>query len=129
MSPPKQVASSAYSSTLKMEATYSSETLVDFQRTTQCHIPEDITLHNHFCENLKSYILILLWMLKKWQLCLSTGPESRIGDMEVNICAFKTSATGSNWSLHDLTTLPLRKDPLVPVGLETRCTTDPVWVQ
>jgi hypothetical protein len=34
----------AYSSTLKMEATRSSETLVDFQRSTWRYIPEDITL-------------------------------------------------------------------------------------
>jgi hypothetical protein len=31
----------AYSSTLKMEATFSSETEVDFQRTTQRYIPEN----------------------------------------------------------------------------------------
>jgi hypothetical protein len=48
----------AYSSTLKTEATSCSETSVDFQRTTWCHIPEDITLHNHRCENLKSYISV-----------------------------------------------------------------------
>jgi hypothetical protein len=47
---------SAYSVTLKMEAIYSSETSVYFQRTTWCYIPEDRTLHNHSCENLKSYI-------------------------------------------------------------------------
>jgi hypothetical protein len=33
-----------YSSTLKMEATYSSKTSVDFQRTTRRYIPEDRTL-------------------------------------------------------------------------------------
>jgi hypothetical protein len=44
----------AYSSALKLEETYSSET-VDFQWTTWCYIPEDRTLHNHCCENLKSY--------------------------------------------------------------------------
>jgi hypothetical protein len=38
-----------------MEATCSSETSVDFQRTTQCYIPEDRILHNHRRENLKSY--------------------------------------------------------------------------
>jgi hypothetical protein len=43
------------SSTLKMEAIYSSETSVVTQRTTWRHIPEDDTLHNHRCENLKSY--------------------------------------------------------------------------
>jgi hypothetical protein len=33
----------------------SSETSVDTQRTTRLYIPEDGTLHNHRCENLKSY--------------------------------------------------------------------------
>jgi hypothetical protein len=32
-----------------------SATSVDFQRTTRRYIPEDDTLHNHRCENLKSY--------------------------------------------------------------------------
>jgi hypothetical protein len=45
----------AYSSTLKMEVTCPTETLVDFQRTARSYIPEDITHHNHLCENLKSY--------------------------------------------------------------------------
>jgi hypothetical protein len=45
-----------------MEATRSSETLVDFQQTTQRYIPEDGTLHNHRSENLKSYtFLYLVW--------------------------------------------------------------------
>jgi hypothetical protein len=44
-----------FSSTLKMEAIYSSETSVASQQTTRRHIPEDDTLHNHRCENLKSY--------------------------------------------------------------------------
>jgi hypothetical protein len=38
-----------------MEAICSSETLDDTHRTTRRHIPEDDTLHNHRCENLKSY--------------------------------------------------------------------------
>jgi hypothetical protein len=32
-------------------------TLVDFQWTTWRYIREDSTLHNHRCENLKSYII------------------------------------------------------------------------
>jgi hypothetical protein len=44
-----------YSSTLKMEATCSSEAS-DFQLTTRRYIPEDRIIHNHRCENLKSYI-------------------------------------------------------------------------
>jgi hypothetical protein len=43
-----------------MEATCSSETSTDFQRTTRRYIPEDsITLQNHRCENLKSYMLMV----------------------------------------------------------------------
>jgi hypothetical protein len=50
------VSCSAYSSTLKIEAIYSLETLVDFKQTIWCHIPEDSTIHKHHCENLKPYI-------------------------------------------------------------------------
>jgi hypothetical protein len=46
-------------STLKMEAICSSETSVATQETTWRHIPEDDTLHNQRCENLKSYILLM----------------------------------------------------------------------
>jgi hypothetical protein len=38
-----------------MEAICSSETSVATQQTTRRHIQEDDTLHNHRCENLKSY--------------------------------------------------------------------------
>jgi hypothetical protein len=51
------------SSTLKMEAIYSSETSVATQQTTRRLIPEDDTLHNHRCENLKSYIPKFAWSL------------------------------------------------------------------
>jgi hypothetical protein len=44
----------AYSSTLNMEATCSSKTSADFQRTTRRYFPEDRTLHNRF-EKLKWY--------------------------------------------------------------------------
>jgi hypothetical protein len=40
---------------LKMEAIYSSETIVDFQWTTRRYIPQDRTLHDHVCENVKCY--------------------------------------------------------------------------
>jgi hypothetical protein len=36
-----------------MEAIFSSETSVDFQRTIRRYIPEDGTLHNHRCEKLE----------------------------------------------------------------------------
>jgi hypothetical protein len=41
-----------------MEAIYSSETSVATQHTTRRHIQEDDTLHNHRCEDLKSYIFL-----------------------------------------------------------------------
>jgi hypothetical protein len=47
----------AYSSALRIEATGSSETSADFQQSTRRYILEDRTLHNHRCENLKSYIM------------------------------------------------------------------------
>jgi hypothetical protein len=50
----------AYSSTVKIEATCSSETSVEFHRTTRRYIPEDRTLHNHCCEYLKSYNMFLI---------------------------------------------------------------------
>jgi hypothetical protein len=40
-----------------MEAIRSSETSGTTLRTTRRHIPEDDTLQNHRCENLKSYII------------------------------------------------------------------------
>jgi hypothetical protein len=54
----KLVPCSASSSTLKMETICSSETSVDFRRTTPRYIPEDSTLHNHLCENFKSYMAL-----------------------------------------------------------------------
>jgi hypothetical protein len=38
-----------------MEAICSFQMSVEFQRTTRRYIPEDVILHNRFCENLKSY--------------------------------------------------------------------------
>jgi hypothetical protein len=39
-----------------MEAICYSETWLDSQRTTRRYMPEDSILHNHGCENLKSYV-------------------------------------------------------------------------
>jgi hypothetical protein len=57
------VSCSAYSSTLKMEALCSSEKSVDFQRTIRRYIPEDSTLHNHRCEDLRSYVIYVAFLL------------------------------------------------------------------
>jgi hypothetical protein len=43
-----------------LEATYAFETSVDFQQITQCYISGDRSLHKILCENLKSYILVLV---------------------------------------------------------------------
>jgi hypothetical protein len=45
----------AYILTMKLEATCSSETSDDFQRNTRRYIPENRTLNNRRCVNLKSY--------------------------------------------------------------------------
>jgi hypothetical protein len=42
-----------------MEAICPYETSVETRLTTQRHIPEDGTLHNHRRENLKSYIKLI----------------------------------------------------------------------
>jgi hypothetical protein len=49
-----------YSSTLKLGPICSSQTSVDFQRTTSPYIPEKRSLHSHRCENLKSSIRLIL---------------------------------------------------------------------
>jgi hypothetical protein len=45
----------AYSYAIKTEAKYIPETSVGFKRTTWRYVTEDRTIHNHRCENLKSY--------------------------------------------------------------------------
>jgi hypothetical protein len=42
-----------YSSTLKMETICSFERAFEVQQIVQRYIPEDISFHNHRCENLK----------------------------------------------------------------------------
>jgi hypothetical protein len=44
-----------------MEAICSSETSVDFQRTTLRDISEDSTLRNRRCDNLQSYKNYKIW--------------------------------------------------------------------
>jgi hypothetical protein len=43
-----------------MEAIHSFETSGTTQRTTRRHIPEEDTLQNHRCENLKSYTVKMI---------------------------------------------------------------------
>jgi hypothetical protein len=84
----KLVSCLAYFSNLKTEATCSSETSNDFQRTTRCYIPEDITLNFSFIpfKILKIFRLILEWSTKensrrKWSVArksLGTCPTLKI---------------------------------------------------
>jgi hypothetical protein len=53
------VSCSAYSSTPKTEAICSFETSAGLQWTTRRYIPEDSSLHNHRCENHKSYNILM----------------------------------------------------------------------
>jgi hypothetical protein len=64
----------AYSSVLKMEVTCSTETSVDFQRTTWCNNPEDTIPHNHRCKNLKSYSRSLFTKLSRSVVPLEVTP-------------------------------------------------------
>jgi hypothetical protein len=64
----KIVSCLAFSSTLKMPATCSSET-VEFQRTTWHYIPEYRTLHKHSCEDLKTYTMLVLSFFRVKRSC------------------------------------------------------------
>jgi hypothetical protein len=56
------VSCSAYSSILKMEATCSSEKSVDFQRTTQRYIPEDITFQGQCMKTYGRRLSMVRWI-------------------------------------------------------------------
>jgi hypothetical protein len=71
----------AYSSTLKMEATRSSETSVDFHRTTRRYNPEVRTFHKQRCENLKYCTeILLIWLVyEDWGGLSSTNNLHKFG--------------------------------------------------
>jgi hypothetical protein len=48
----------------------------DFQRTTQLYIPEERTIHNHLCENLKFYDL-QYWFTRHHQQQLQGETQAR----------------------------------------------------
>jgi hypothetical protein len=83
-----------YSSNLKLEATCSSESSVDFQRTARHYIPEDRPLHNHCCESLKSYIFQI--NLLKLRI---TPKETKKYDVSFSRYFFFSGATAPIWPL------------------------------
>jgi hypothetical protein len=42
-----------------MDVTFPPKRLADFRRSTRRYIPEDRTVHNHRCENLKYHINLM----------------------------------------------------------------------
>jgi hypothetical protein len=64
-----------YTSTLKMESKYFSETQVNFQRTARHYTPEGRTLHSHGCENFKSCNIRMNRPRKMWSI--SSLPRKR----------------------------------------------------
>jgi hypothetical protein len=61
-----------------MDVICSSEMLNDFQRTTWCYIPEDSTLHNHWGEDLKSYIEPLFTPYRDHMCCTAQTNVSTV---------------------------------------------------
>jgi hypothetical protein len=54
--------------TLMMKVICSSKTLV-LTGATQCNIPEDDILHSHRCEDLKSFMLLFIFVACNFVLC------------------------------------------------------------
>jgi hypothetical protein len=108
-----------------MEAISSSETSGASQRTTRRHIPEDDTLHNHRCENLKSYkskVLpveptCLVYPSSNCNVCITA--QNNIIKIKVNIRQF--SDLGYEWSWHFLTGLATASVSVLTIAHELSC--------
>jgi hypothetical protein len=62
-----------YSQTMKMEATCSAETSVDFPRIKRCDIPEGRTLHNHHINTTATRLHISARFYALGEQCFSIG--------------------------------------------------------
>jgi hypothetical protein len=76
-----------------METTWSSETLVDFQRAARCYILEERNVHNHRCERL-------------WE------PQILMFAIEDKAKLDKENIRGLNLAVVKLTTVQVTKLPL-----------------
>jgi hypothetical protein len=88
----------------------SSETSVDFQRTTQRYTPEDRTLHNHRCENLMKHPDIRPYV---FQVLLANSMELSPSS-EASSCAAIQEVSNILWhpNLHDCVH---RRPSLIPI--------------
>jgi hypothetical protein len=78
-----------------MLATCSSETSVATQQTTRLHIPEDDTLSNHRCENIKSNIEEKIEQkAAKYEWFSLAMDESTDGVTKLNILGARGSVLG-----------------------------------
>jgi hypothetical protein len=91
-----------YSLTLKIEATCSSKTSVDFWWTTWRYTPEDRTLHNHRCENIKSYKEFLWFLFDHWQWLTRTSSLMDVIMLIFSICQCVTEFSECDLSLDHL---------------------------
>jgi hypothetical protein len=94
-----------------MEATFSSETSLEFQWTAH-YIPEDSTLHNHRCENLKSYIL---YIVHSWKKGSSGSQKWLLSTVEMKADTSRTTPICFRWLQVNITLLTLSLIDSLPV--------------
>jgi hypothetical protein len=77
-----------------MEAIFSSEKIVDFQRTTRRYILEDSTLHNHRSENLSPTRTLMMHSLTSFVLFFNVNPNAAYSSKEQWEIPFISQTTG-----------------------------------
>jgi hypothetical protein len=63
-----------------MELSWSSETLVFYNKIKRRYSPEDLDLNIHFCENLKSCCCFLIYLTMLYQLQGQYDVEQKMTD-------------------------------------------------
>jgi hypothetical protein len=95
----------AYSSTLKIDATCSSETSVAFQQTAYCFTSQmtERSLHNDCCKNLKSYLQNFAFNYKNEKCLPSTHTPDTLCLSNMNVFCPLGGGGGENDDDDDLT--------------------------